>query len=172
MAMTEAKTALIGVFPDRRRAEHFVAELKRAGFGDDQIGVLAREPESADAPAADGAVAGALTGGTLGLLAGAAVTAGLIPGVGPVLAGGLLASLVGGAAGATAGGLVGALIGLGFSEDQAHHYQSELAAGRVLVAVQGDGRLGEAVGILRRVEAQEAAPAGPTPDLEKLNQRP
>ena len=47
MAVTEqATTALIGVFGDRKEAERFVEELKRAGFRDDQIGVATRHEET------------------------------------------------------------------------------------------------------------------------------
>src|SRR5207247_8222394 len=116
-------TVLIGTFADRARAQHFIEELRRAGFRDDQIGVATPGTEGPAHPVGDGALAGALTGGTMGVLAGIALAAaGLLPGVGPVLAGGLLAGSLGGAAvGATAGGLLGGLTALGLSEGQAQH---------------------------------------------------
>jgi hypothetical protein len=152
MHTTQQETAVIGIFPDRRQALHFVEELKRDGFTDDQIGVATRGAEPAETQAEGGAITGALAGGTLGGVLGA-TAAGAIPGFGPVIAAGILASTVGGAAaGATAGGLVGALIGLGIPEDEAHQYDHEFQAGRTLVVVQGEGRLGDAISILRRCQ--------------------
>jgi hypothetical protein len=176
MAVTDQATALIGVFGDRRHAEHFVDELKRAGFRDDQMGVIRRNEVPADDAVEDTAVAGALTGGALGALTGVILTAGLIPGIGPVvLGGGLLAGILGGAAaGATAGGVLGALVGLGIPEEEARHYESDLKAGRTLVVVQGGSRLPQALDILRRVEASEPAtvPPAPTekPHVEQLDE--
>jgi hypothetical protein len=147
----------IGVFTDRKEAESAVADLQRAGFRDEQIGVAVRGPEAVllDEPAGyetkapEGGVTGAVAGGALGGIAGA-VAAGLIPGVGPILGLGLLAAIGGGAAaGAVTGGLVGTLIGLGIPEHEAHSYQAELEGGRTLVTVKADGRYNEAVQILR-----------------------
>jgi uncharacterized membrane protein len=166
MSVAEQTTALIATFPDRGDAEHFVDDLHRAGFTDQEIGVVTREPErekEADHTVENTAAAGAITGGAFGALAGIAVAAGLIPGIGPVLAGGVLAGVLASAAtGVAAGGLLGALIGLGIPEDEARRYEEELKAGRTLVVVQGQGgRLPEAIGILRHHEkAAEATPTG------------
>lgn len=149
----EEVTALIATFSERRHAEHFVDELKQAGFKDDEIGFVAPRDEEL-APAEEGAVAGAITGGALGAVAGAVAT-GLIPGVGPVVAAGILAGILGGAAaGAGTGGLVGALIGLGVPEDEAQKYEQEFLAGRTLVVVQALGRGGDALAILNRLNAE------------------
>jgi hypothetical protein len=89
----------------------------------------------------------------LGAVAGLVAT-GLIPGIGPVFATGLLVGVLGGAAaGAAAGGVLGTLIGLGIPEEKARHYEQEFLAGRTLVAVQAEGRGGEALVILRRCQA-------------------
>src|SRR5581483_1361175 len=120
--------AVVGVFDTRRQAEEAVAELRRAGFRENELGILSRT----DAPGMDsglahdpthtrweegsgiGAAAGAVTGTGLGL----AVAAGLIPGVGPVIAGGTLAALIASAgAGAAVGTVIGALVGLGIPEE-------------------------------------------------------
>src|SRR5215471_10344396 len=69
MTTTEPQTVLIGTFPDRARAEHFVEELRRAGFRDDQIGVATPGGEAPSGEAGDAALAGVLTGGTMGALA-------------------------------------------------------------------------------------------------------
>lgn len=153
-------SALIATFGDRREAEYYLQELKRAGFKEDEIGILA--PHQHETVVEDDAVAGAITGGMVGALAGAVAT-GLIPGIGPVLATGLLTGVIGGAAaGATAGGILGTLVGLGLTEEKAKQYEEEFLAGRTLVAVQAQGRGGEALAIFRRCERlfqpQEAAP--------------
>jgi hypothetical protein len=157
MTMTAALSpTVVGVFHDRKQAEEAAAELARAGFRDDQVGLAARgasAPETQGPPeeskAAEGGVAGALTGGVLGGALGA-VAAGLIPGVGPLLAVGTLAAIGGGAAaGAVAGGAVGALVGMGIPEEEARAYEAELAEGRTLLTVRAEGRRDEAVRILR-----------------------
>lgn len=148
-------SALIATFANRELADRYVKQLKRAGFKDDEIGVLSPHAPPEETPVEDDALAGAITGGVVGAMAGAIVP-GLIPGIGPILATGILASVLGGAAaGATAGGVLGALIGLGVSQEQAQHYEQEFLAGRTIVAVQAQGRGGEAVAILRRCEQME-----------------
>jgi len=143
-------SALIAAFPDLRHAQHYVDELKHAGFREDEIGVLT--PHENETPIEEHALAGAISGGMVGAVAGL-VASGLIPGVGPVLATGILAGILGGAAaGATAGGILGTLIGLGLPEEKARHYEQEFLAGRTLVAVQAVGRGGEALAILRRCQ--------------------
>jgi hypothetical protein len=157
MTQSGPETVLIGVFATRPQAEHFVAELKRAGFRDDQIGVAAPGPAETEHPVEDSAVGGALAGGALGMFAGLALALGMIPGVGPVLVGGALAGILGGAAvGAAAGGLLGALIGLGIPEEHARHYERHLREGRTLVVVQAAHRYAEALDILHRSEPHEA----------------
>ncbi|MBY0525416.1 MAG: general stress protein [Gemmataceae bacterium] len=147
MASHEQISALIATFADCQQAEHYVEELRNAGFKGDEIGVLS--PHDTHEDVEDQAVAGAITGGMFGALAGA-VALGLIPGIGPVLAAG---SLVGAAAaGAATGGLLGTLIGLGIPEERARRYEEEFLAGRTLVVVQALGRGGEALSILRRCQ--------------------
>jgi hypothetical protein len=163
------RPTVVGVFRDRGDAEQGVEALRRAGFGPEQIGVLVRDEArregvtvKADVRAEEGAATGAVTGGILGGLLGAAV-AGAIPGVGPVLATGILAGVIGGGAlGIATGGLIGALIGMGVPEEEAHYYEREFQAGRILVTVRSDGRRDEAVAILRRHGAYdvETAPVG------------
>jgi hypothetical protein len=158
MATTERST-VVGIFEDRDAAAEAVNELQGAGFRDEEIGFARRGaepeggtavPEGGETRMGGGETTGALTGGAVGGLIGAAAAA-LIPGIGPVLAGGILASALGGAAvGAAAGGLLGALTGMGVPEEEARYYEGEFQAGRTLVAVRVDGRLGEATDILRR----------------------
>jgi hypothetical protein len=169
--MTLAKrTTVVGVFEDRTHAQQAVDELRREGFREDEIGVVARDglPETTtgEVPSQweEGATAGAVAGAGLGGLWALGIAAGLLPAVGPVIAGGLLASILASAAGAAAvGGLLGALIGMGVPEDEAEYYHGEFEAGRTLVTVKVDGRYDQAVGILRRHGAYdiENRPARP-----------
>ncbi|MCI0462071.1 MAG: general stress protein [Gemmataceae bacterium] len=157
MTETDPQTVLIGVFATHRQAERFVAELKRAGFRDDQIGVATPAPPETEHPVEESAVGGALAGGALGVFTGLAVALGMVPGVGPLLVGGgALAGILGGAAvGAAAGGVIGALIGLGIPEEHARHYEQHLQQGRTLVVVKAANRYGEALEILHRSEPHE-----------------
>ena len=136
-----------GVFPGYAEARRAVDALRRAGYSDDQIGVLGpgdavREKRSGlpgdptHTRWEEGAGFGAAAGGLTGLGLGAAVAAGLISPLGPVVAGGTLVALIASAGGgATAGALMGGLAGLGVPEDDARWYAGELEAGRVVVTV-------------------------------------
>jgi uncharacterized protein (TIGR02271 family) len=154
-------STVVGVFEDRRQADQAVAELKRAGFRDDQIGIAMRHTEAAtegeaaesgDTYAGTGAVSGALAGLGLGALAGLGVLAGVIPVIGPAIAGGTLGVILSNAAaGAGIVGLSGALIGAGIPEEEAEYYHKEFEAGRTIVTVTADdGRSADATNIMRR----------------------
>jgi uncharacterized protein (TIGR02271 family) len=157
------RSTVVGVFEDRRDADQAIAELKRAGFRDDQIGVAMRHTEGStgaaktdDTYAEEGAATGLLAGLGLGALAGLGVLAGVIPVVGPAIVGGTLGVLLSNAAaGAAVAGLAGALIGYGIPEEEAKYYHSEFEAGRTIVTVQADGRYDEAYNILRRHRAYD-----------------
>jgi len=171
MVTTTQRAVVVGVFQDRGRAEQAVADLRHAGFRDDQISYVTphREETATTAKgtteedhAGTGAAVGAVSGGVLGGLAGA-VAAGLIPGVGPFLAAGILgATVVGAGVGAAAGGLVGALIGMGVPEEEARYYESEAKAGRTIVTVRAETRYDEAWAILLRHGAYNQQSAGTT----------
>ena len=159
--MTAAlRTTAAGIFTDRQEAERAVDELHRAGFPDENIGFIARNPV-VDEPAkisgepgghvAKGAATGLFTGGAIGTVASLAIVAGLIHPIGAVIYGGILVSILASAAtGGVVGGVIGALIGMGIPEEEASHYERELQAGRSLVTVQAGARYNEAVAILRR----------------------
>lgn len=128
----------VGVFADRGQAERAVGELRRGGFRNDQIGVVARgtqekvgsTPPSGD-NSAEGAVTGAVAGAAAGGLVGLGILAGVIPVIGPVIAGGTLAVLLANAAGGAAiAGVLGALVGLGIPEEEARLYEGEIQSGR------------------------------------------
>jgi hypothetical protein len=176
--MTTTHPIRVGVFPGYAEARRAVEELRKAGFRDDQIGVLGpnlgellpAEGERSGLPNdplgthwEEGAGLGAAAGATAGLGLGLAVAAGLMPPVGPVIAGGTLVALLASAgAGATAGTVVGGILGLGVPEDHAHIYEGELRAGRVLVAVRpADGQDETAHRVLRELGG---VPAG-APDI-------
>jgi hypothetical protein len=160
--VTTAHGTVVGVFPDRGWAERAIDELHHIGFSLQQVGVVMPGGHIAPARtgtevlednASTGAIAGAVGGGTFGAVAGA-LASGLIPGVGPVIAGGLLVGILGGAAaGAALGTFVGPFIALGFSEDEARHYEQEFNAGRSIIVVRAGDRAAVARDILLRFGA-------------------
>jgi hypothetical protein len=149
--------ALTHVYSDYSSAEQTVRELKNAGLGDSQIGIVAsnadgwHKPDSdsvdpkhdKDRDGKDDRSEGAVTGGGLGAIAGGAagVAAGLgmlaIPGIGPVVAAGWLASLAAGAVtGGAAGGIIGALVESGTSKENATLYVEALRRGGAVVTAK------------------------------------
>lgn len=163
-------TIVVGVFDDRARAQKAVEELRRSGFWEDQVGVLARGNEKSEFTNAvetgskweEGAITGAVTGASVGGLWALGIAAGMLPAVGPVIAGGILASVLASAAGGAAvAGVIGALIGLGIPEDEAQYYEGEFQAGRTLVTVKADGRSDEVRSILRRHGAYDIVDRAP-----------
>lgn len=172
MAHTQRST-VVGVFTDTAQADRAVTELKAAGFRDDEIGVAGRHDHGMATDAGDtaeheqgshagsGALTGALAGAGLGGLVGLGIIAGIIPVLGPVIAGGTLAAILANAAGGLVlGGLAGALVGAGIPEEEAHYYQSEFEAGRIIVTVQAGKRYDEATTILRRCGAYDMQTRG------------
>ena len=118
-------TTITRVYDTYAHAQAVLDELRRSGFADAEISLVANKSTSEkfanvkDASGtATGAEVGAAVGGGAGLLAGLGVMA--IPGIGPVVAAGwLAATLLGAVAGAATGGLVGALTDAGVSEEDA-----------------------------------------------------
>jgi hypothetical protein len=152
------RETVVGVFDDPWQARQAVEDLRRAGFLEGQIGVLARHeshqlkapPRETGSLAGEGAIAGALAGAAGGALWAIGTAAAVLPPLGPVVAGRLLASVLASAAGGAAvTGVVGALIGLGVPEEEARSYESAFQAGRALVTVRADGRYDAAYAILR-----------------------
>ena len=157
--MTDRTTA-VALFDNRTQAQRAIEELQRAGFGDKEIGVTARDTDGQVTPGGDdkrgthateGAIAGVAAGAGVGALWGLGILAGALPAIGPAIAGGTLAVLLSSAgAGAATAGVAGALIGAGIPEEEANYYDREFQAGRVVVTVRANGRLGEAQSILQR----------------------
>ena len=169
MSTVRTRDVAVGVFSDRAQAQQAVAELKRNGFTENEIGVTSRheegtvagDSEAGGTKADEGAVAGLAAGAGVGALWGLGILAGVIPGIGPAIAGGTLGVLLSSAAaGAATAGLAGALIGLGIPEEDATFYQDEFKAGRSIVTVKGS-RSVEAAAILNRFGGYDAtAPRG------------
>jgi hypothetical protein len=157
---TANRSTIVGIFEDREDAQRAVADLRRAGFGEDQIGVIT--PDEGKTTAADqhrraehlveeGATTGALAGASIGGLWAIAIAAHIVPGIGPVIAGGVLASFLASLLGTAAvGGLIGALIGLEIPDEEAHFYSDELSSGRTLLTVKPGERFDEAAAIIGR----------------------
>jgi len=160
------KPTVIAVFESKHQADRAIADLKAAGFTDDDLGMVHKNAEGKvvhsddeDTYAEEGAVAGAVAGAGAGALIGAGVLAGVIPVIGPVLAVGALGTILLNAAGAAAiAGIAGALIGWGIPEEDAEYYESEVQAGRYLVTVAAaDDRAAEARAVLRRAGGYDRA---------------
>lgn len=167
--MAHERSIVVGVFANREQAYCAEQALRNIGFRDDQIGVAMRSDntapgtteynatttESRGTHAAEGGVGGAVSGGIVGGLIGAAAAI-FIPGVGPVVAGGILATALAGAAtGAVAGGILGTLAGLGVPDDEAHFYNDEFNAGRIVMTARADGRYDQVHDIFRQCGAYD-----------------
>lgn len=169
-SVSTAQHSVVGSFETRAQAQRAIAELRRAGFRDDQIGIVSRNTARHDPDAisniglADNldesanweerAGRGAMVGAAIGAGLGLVVAAALIPAIGPVIAGDTLATLIAGTgAGATAGGIFGGFVGLGISDLDAQFSEKELNAGHTIVTVAARGRCTEAIEILHRYNA-------------------
>jgi len=162
---TVTRTTAVGVFGDRASAQRAVDDLKRAGFRDDQIGIITQKADEhtttagrdTGSKAAEGAAIGAATGAGVGALWALGIAASIFPPLGIVAGGTLMAVLASAGAGAAVASLVGALVGLGIPEEEATFYEGEVKAGRTLVTVKADVRYDEAAAILRRFGAYDMA---------------
>lgn len=167
---TITRSMTVGVFTTRAQAQSAISDLKRLGFTDDHIGLIAKREASEgtfgiendptesrwEEGTAIGAGAGAVTGVGLGL----AVVVGLMSPVGPLIAGGTLVALLASAgAGASVGTLFGGLIGLGISEEDASFYDDEIQAGRYLVTVEAGKRVEEARAVFARHDSYDRTTA-------------
>lgn len=93
-------TTIAGVFHSREAAERAVAELRAAGYEEDQVGLVGRDNRAGKLDVEENVAEGAASGAAIGAMAGAgtlalgslAVSFGVIPVVGPILAVGPLAA--------------------------------------------------------------------------------
>ncbi len=187
----------VGVFSNRRDAEHALSELRDSGFPMDRVSVIAKEADQDDQLAGadmsdrvgnkadEGAKAGAVTGTALGGLGGLLVGLGAlaIPGIGPIMLAGagataLATTLTGAGIGAVAGSLIGGLVGLGIPEERARVYNDRVSRGEYLVIVDGtadDIHRAEAVLSRRGIQdwgiynAPNTAPARTDYDVDRYN---
>jgi len=159
MATATVHATTVGVFKTREAAERAVADLKKAGYRDDQIGVVGKDVSGktvktdgkGETNAAEGAAIGAAAGAGAMALGSLAVSFGIIPVIGPILAvGPLAAALISAAGGAAVAGVAGALIGWGIPEEDAKYYEGEVKAGRFLVTVDRDDRTEDTRGTFTR----------------------
>lgn len=144
--MTQHVTA---TFKTRDSAEEAVNSLITAGFFQEDISLLVtdttrgasfaiKEGDKSQSYEATGAEAGGAFGAITALL----ISASVIPsgGLSLVAIGPVAATLVGLGAGGLAGGLIGALVGAGVPEHEAKVYESDVKAGRILLAVSCDNK--------------------------------
>jgi hypothetical protein len=159
MSATKTCSTRVGVFTNRASADHAVADLKAAGYRDEQIGLVFKDSSGSTVKtdgaghdkAGKGAVVGAAVGAASGAAIGAGILAGVIPVIGPVLAIGTLGTvLINAAGGAAIAGIAGALVGWGISEEDAKYYEGEVTAGRYLVTVDTSGRSDDSHGVFTR----------------------
>jgi hypothetical protein len=149
MTMTKVCNTKVGVFRTRDGADKAVADLRAAGYRDDQIGLVAKDEKgnakrtdgAGTGKAGEGAMIGAAAGAASGAAIGVGILAGVIPVIGPILAIGTLGTiLLNAAGGAAIAGLAGGLIGWGIPEEDAKYYEGEVNAGRYLVTADCSGR--------------------------------
>jgi hypothetical protein len=171
-------TTAVGVFTSRSQADQAIDALFEAGFRANHIGMVTRDAgngvkptvantaRSGDQAAAEtenvgtGAATGAVAGAGVGALVGWGVLTGAIPVIGPALMAGTLGVIASNAlGGAGIAGIVGALTGWGVSPEHAKHYESEVAAGRVVITVTAEERCDEARAILRKYGATSKDPS-------------
>jgi hypothetical protein len=167
-----SKQAVFCIATSDVQAERIVAEMKTAGFSNNDISVLFPDKKgtrdfahekNTKAPegATTGAGAGGVLGGGLGWLVGIGALA--IPGVGPFIAAGpIMAALGGAAVGAAVGGITGALVGMGIPELEAKRYEGKLQQGNILISVHtedADDR-SRAKDIFKRAGAEDISSTG------------
>jgi hypothetical protein len=152
------RSTVVAVFHSHDKAAQAMAQLKDAGFSNDQISLIGKDTDGKVKKEGDMAGTGAATGAVVGAgaaaLASLGMTFGVIPVIGPVLAvGPLAAALISAAGGAAAGGLVGGLVGMGIPEHEARYYEGEVQSGRYLITVNAGNRNDEAWAILNGLGA-------------------
>jgi len=149
----------VGVFSTHEAADRAVADLKKDGYRDDQIGLVGKDASgktvkmdgAGETHAGEGAAIGVATGATAAALVSLGLSFGVIPVIGPILAvGPLAAALISAVGGAAAAGITGALIGWGIPEEDAKYYEGEVKAGRFLVTVDRGDRADDARGVFTR----------------------
>jgi hypothetical protein len=149
------ETTITGLFPDAEAARRARLELVRHGFADGSVALLTRQTtnlhallgeETADA--ARGAMVGLAVGG-VGMAIGASMMA--LPALALFETHWLVVALIGGVCGAIAGGAIGFLIGSATGHQMQEEYESGIARGGEVLAVNTDrAHATQALALLRR----------------------
>ncbi len=140
----------VGVFATVAQATQAIDRLLAAGFDQEQISVISSDKtkeqyfeDFKNPPLTREQLPQAVAaGGAIGaLLAGLTAVAGLATtmGIGIVALGPILVAL---GAGAVSGGLIGAMMTRGFSKELTEYYDQAVTSGKILVAVEHEGKEG------------------------------
>ena len=127
---------VIATFRNADEAERAADELRKAGFSEKEISMVAKDERTHKTEMhnlTSGTATGAGIGAGIGLMASAGLLA--IPGIGPILAAGPLAATLSGAA---LGGLTGAFVDWGIPKAESEHLQKEVQEGKAVILVQAD----------------------------------
>jgi hypothetical protein len=146
-------TVIVGTFATRTAAEAAAARVRAAGFPEDAISLIARANEPGSTPEPDPR----RESDDLPVTAFATITGVLIGGAlfGPV------GAIVGGLA---AGGSLGTWLSTrGLSEEEARQFESELAEGRFLLAIEAGDREREVRDLLAAGAEEVVVQAPPQP---------
>lgn len=155
--ITSKDPTAVGVYEDLAQAERTMAQLKRAGFREDEISIIGNAAEEAQGSAApqlqapeDNAIHGLLKGAALGAIIGALVIL-AIPGLGAVSGMGWGFEILGGALlGAVAAGVLIAFSTFIFMRPTTRLYAQEEERGNFIVTVANPNRQQEAISVLQR----------------------
>ena len=164
--MTHIRQTLVATFDHQDAAERALSGLHEAGFGGQEISIMAKDPrrlKEVDAEFVEGTLmeeagkVGGIFGGVVGGLMG--LFGMFIPGVGPIVASGAILSLLCGTAiGAAAGGLIGGLAGMGVPQTEAEIFVNSLKEDKILLVISaGSERILEAKQIIARAEPEEVS---------------
>jgi|SRR5579859_7925696 len=142
---------VVGIFEQPIQARNTLDELRRAGYRDDEIGLLAhtdkRETEDDRVVNVTSSAVGGLLGGLVGATSGT-----LLPGVDQDIFGGILLSALGVA---IVGAFVGNIIGLlnfdkDVAEQEIHYYQREREKGHSIILVKSPTEFEHIAAIMTR----------------------
>ncbi|MGI5876151.1 MAG: general stress protein [Dethiobacteria bacterium] len=157
--------AVVSIFNSEERAKEAINELKRQGFDEREISLIAKDKKQnlgaqendvdsmtmGDQNIGDGAFTGGTIGGIAGLLASTGAL--LIPGIGPIVAAGPLAAFLTGIVG---GGIVGGLVDFGIPEESGRQLEERVKKGDLLVTLKvADNEVSQVTSILERFGGED-----------------
>lgn len=159
MAISKEASA-VGVFNDLDTAERKIAELRRAGFSAEELGIIGHVGPDEAVPTPldthdpeENAITGLIRGALIGAFAGAFVIL-VIPGLGEVAGFGRWFDVLGGAVlSALICGLLVAFGSFVFMRPKTRLFATALQRGQFIVTVKNSARKEEAVSVLRRPAA-------------------